>query len=487
MVEIKVDPSVLVAMRRAFPSPPNSATRQFYNYVGTLKAMLLNSLLRGQTVEELKLNLFSISLHQLANKGGVIGKDKIRVHKWLSDNGLALVEIVKLGSNLTGMVSKVKFTHLVSLEMPATTSLLSSLLNNQQAITSMTKPSAKATAELIDHLYPDFAQCVANQTLDQVFDAVRIDTKSLQNYMRWLRNGATKLNANKRKLYLLQAHVILTVAKDKDGMYYQRKLPSDFGRTYYSGTSVQNVNKELRRAMLGNCWEYDIRSSVVAWKMGFATEVITALNLSGTVSHHFKHTLSYLQDKKGLMATLQYLVFGKDSEVQAELQPTLLKQAFTALSFGARKTARAWMDQNGEWARPAMVEIFQVKEERDRFLNDVSVVGFIEEQAMLDDFLFNGIKQQRPDLLKLPYLQTQSGKPSKSKCIAFLYQHQETLVMNIVRDAIAAHGKTVLASIHDAIITKQKLSVHLKSEIEQLMREQTDNKYWCLGEKQLKR
>ena len=59
--------------------------------------------------------------------------------------------------------------------------------------------------------------------------------------------------------------------------------------------------------------------------------------------------------------------------------------------------------------------------------------------------------------------------------------------MNIVRDAIAANGKTVLASIHDAIITKQKLSVHLKSEIEQLMREQTDNKYWCLGEKQLKR
>jgi sulfane dehydrogenase subunit SoxC len=32
----------------------------------------------------------------------------------------------------------------------------------------------------------------------------------------------------------------------------------------------------------------------------------------------------------------------------------LLKQAFTALSFGARKTAKAWVDQNGEWARPAM-------------------------------------------------------------------------------------------------------------------------------------
>jgi len=487
MVEIKVDPSVLAAMQREFPSPPNSATRQFYNYVGTLKAMLLDSLLRGQTVEELKLNLFSISLHQLANKGGVIGTNKVRVHKWLNDNNLALVETVQLGSNLTGIVSKVKFTELVSLEMPKTTSLLPSVLKDVSATNSMNNPSALTTTELVDHLYPDFAQCVVNQKLDEVFDAVSIDVKSLANYMRWLRNGANKLSASKRKLYLLQAHVILSVAKDKGGKYYQRKKPSDFGRTYYAGTSVQNVNKELRRAMLGNCWEYDIRSSVVAWKMGFAKECIAAMNLNDTVRDNFKHTLSYLEDKKGLMTTLQYLVFGKYSEVPTALQADLLKQAFTALSFGARKTARAWMDQNGEWARPAMVEIFRIKEERDRFLKDVSVIGFIQEQAMLDDFLFNGIKQQRPDLLKLPYLQTQSGKPSKSKCVAFLYQHQETMVMNIVRAAVVARGKTVLAHIHDAIITKEKLSKELIGEIVCLMREKTANEYWQLGSKELKR
>lgn len=487
MVEIKVDPSVLAAMQRAFPSPPNSATRQFYNYVAVLKTMLLDSLLRGQTVEELKLNLFSISLHQLANKGGVIGTNKVRVHKWLNDNSLALVETVKLGSNLTGIVSKVKFTDLVVLEMPELSNTPTMVIDHVSIDNSMLEPTALATAALIAHLYPDFAKHEANQTLDQVFDAVDVDIKSLKNYLLWLRKGSTKINANKRKLYLLQAQVILSAAKDKGGKYYQRKKPSDFGRTYYAGTSVQNVNKELRRAMLGNCWEYDIRSSVVAWKMGFAKECIAAMNLNGTVRDNFKHTLSYLEDKKGLMTTLQYLVFGKDSEVPTALQTDLLKQAFTALSFGARKTARAWMDQNGEWARPAMVEIFKIKEERDRFLNDVSVVGFIKEQGMLDDFLFNGIKQQRPDLLKLPYLQTQKGMPSKSKCVAFLYQHQETMVMNIVRAAVAARGKTVLANIHDAIITKEKLGKELIGEIVCLMREKTANEYWQLGSKELKR
>ena len=145
------------------------------------------------------------------------------------------------------------------------------------------------------------------------------------------------------------------------------------------------------------------------------------------------------------------------------------------------------MNENGEWARSAMVEIFSIKEERDRFLNDVAVVGFINEQTMLDNFLFNGIKLQRPDLLKLPYLQTQGGKPSKSKCLAFLYQHEETMVMKIVRDVLAANGKTVLASIHDVIITKEKLGVELTHAIEQLMRDETDNDYWQLGTKQLKR
>ena len=49
--------------------------------------------------------------------------------------------------------------------------------------------------------------------------------------------------------------------------------------------------------------------------MGFATECIAALNLNGTVGENFKHTLSYFEDKKGLMETLKYLVFEKDSGV----------------------------------------------------------------------------------------------------------------------------------------------------------------------------
>ncbi|MCE2677345.1 MAG: hypothetical protein LW632_04295, partial [Burkholderiaceae bacterium] len=136
------------------------------------------------------------------------------------------------------------------------------------------------------------------------------------------------------------------------------------------------------------------------------------------------------------------------------LQVKLLKQAFTAISFGARKSGKGWMDSNGKWTNPAIVDIFRVKAERDLFLADPMVCAFIAEQGKLDKYLFDGFKAQRPDLLRLKYLQTQGGNPSRAKVIAFLYQHEETTVMDIVRATLAEHGQTVLANIHDAIIVR---------------------------------
>ena len=187
------------------------------------------------------------------------------------------------------------------------------------------------------------------------------------------------------------------------------------------------------------------------------------------------------------MNTIQYLVFGSHSDLADTLQVKLLKQAFTAISFGARKTAKGWMDSNGKWTNPAIVDIFRVKAERDLFLADPMVCAFIAEQGKLDKYLFDGFKAQRPDLLKLKYLQTQGGNPSRAKVIAFLYQHEETTVMDIVRETLAEHGQTVLANIHDAIIVRKKLRVDLRHEIEMRMQDRTQNPYWRLGAAEIKR
>ena len=491
MIKIKVSPKVLEALTQAFPKPPNRAQRALDKYVHTLTTMLIKSLSRGQSPIEKKYDLFSLSLHELANNGGQIGQNKTRLHAWLRDNDLELVKSVQTGSNLTGQISWVKFTELVELQWYEPEIKVNQIdIDGQLIDDHLLNNTDKQNAELFNQLFPEFEAAKQIGTLDVLFDVVEIDIASLQNYILWLKEKSKKpeqLKSSKLNSYELQARIILAVAQHTNGKYYQRKKPSEFGRMYYAGTSVQNVNKHLRRAMLGNCWEYDIRSSVVAWKMGFADEWVKQYQPHLTVRHCFVHTLTYLEYKEAFIKNVQNVVFGKDCEHKEEFQLKLLKQAFTALSFGARKTAISWQDSNGEWINSAIANILHIKTERERFLNDANVCGFIAEQQLLDTYLFDGVKSQRSDLLKLSYLQTQSGRPSKPKVIAFLYQQSETAVMDIVRHAMIEFNKTILANIHDAIIIKQRLSTDDKHEIELRMQQQTGNPYWRLGATQLER
>jgi len=122
-----------------------------------------------------------------------------------------------------------------------------------------------------------------------------------------------------------------------------------------------------------------------------------------------------------------------------------------------------------------------------RFLADDTVKLFIKEQNALDDYLYDLFKKFRPDLLLERYLQTDSGRPSKAKVLAYLYQHGETHVMDIVRQAAVAKGHVPIANVHDAIFFKRRLGAEFKSEIEWQMREQTGNPYWHLTPKQIER
>jgi hypothetical protein len=187
------------------------------------------------------------------------------------------------------------------------------------------------------------------------------------------------------------------------------------------------------------------------------------------------------------MATVRHYVFPESSPVPKDLRPKLLKQAFTAISFGARQTAKGWLDASGNWTNPALVEILQNTEDRMRFLADDTVKLFIKEQNALDDYLYDLFKKFRPDLLLERYLQTDSGRPSKAKVLAYLYQHGETHVMDIVRQAAMAKGHVPIANVHDAIFFKRRLGAEFKSEIEWQMREQTGNPYWHLTPKQIER
>ena len=488
MIKITVDAKVYEALQKAFPKPSNSAHRALAKYISVLEAMLFKSLHFQATPMQRKLDLFAISLQQLANQGGQIGPQKQRVHAWLRDNSLNLVEPVILGSNLTGDVSQCRLTTLVT--MVDTLAVEDEILRSgktEKEIDQYLCGDEFGNYQVLNLLYPEFKQRINSAETEALFDLVPVDKESIKSYIFWLTTESTHITREKKNQALRQARIILAIASVMDGQYVQRKKPSVFGRMYYEGTSVQNINKELRRAVLGDCWEYDIRSSVVAWKMGWAQQLIHAQGLGENLRQVFSATLNFLEDKADFMGTVQYFTFGDSSPVPKDLQPKLLKQAFTAISFGARQNTTGWPNESGGWTNPALVDIIKNSDDRARFLADFTVQAFIKEQGQLDAHLYELVKVQRRDLLGKPFLQTPSGRPSKSKILAYLYQHDETEVMDIVCEIAARHGREPIARVHDAIFFKRKLSVDLRHEIELTMQERTDNLYWRLSDKQLER
>ena len=488
MIKITVDPKVFNALKLAFPKPANSANRALTKYVSVLENMLFESLHHEATPMQRKLNLFALSLQKLANKGGQIGPKKIRLHQWLRDNNLSLVEPVIIGSNLTAQVSQVKLTDQVT--MVDTLAIEEDILSVNSTVEEIDlylsgdEYSNYGVARL---LYPEYSNDLTQEQCEELFDLVPVDMDSVKNYILWLTTESKLLTKEKKDQALRQARIILAVASVMGGHFIQRKKASLFGRMYYSGVSMQSVNKELRRAVLGNCYEYDIRSSVISWKMGYAKGYLETIGSEQTVRDVFKATLNFLENKTDFMATIRHFTFSEKTPANKDFQLKLLKRAFTAISFGARANAKGWQNDSGEWSNPALVDILKNTHERERFLGDISVQAFIQEQAILDNHLFDLVNHYRQDLLKLDYLNTPSGRPSKAKILAYLYQHDESEMMNVVRQVAAEFGRFPLANVHDAIFFKHKLVMDIRSEIELRMQEYSDNPYWRLTPKQLSR
>lgn len=89
MITLTVDPKVEQALHRAFPRPANSASKALGKYVKLLESMLLEAHVRGLSPAQRKLGTYGLSMSRLQSEGGQIGSSRLRVHKWLNDNGMA--------------------------------------------------------------------------------------------------------------------------------------------------------------------------------------------------------------------------------------------------------------------------------------------------------------------------------------------------------------------------------------------------------------
>jgi len=452
MFKIVIDPIVLQRLRKAFPKPPLCADKALEKYRLLLEDLLFKAIQRGRSAYELRFNLYSIPAADLSHKGPQLSMGKQRLHAWLKVQQLDLIQIVELGSNLNGLVSKVRLTDLVTVD-DGLTGLAQqlSLAQSSAEVDALLCTDMAENAKLLDQLFPDYFSYLSARQRAQVFD----------------------------RTYTRQAMMILAVAKYTGGTFPQRRNPSPFGRMYYTGTSVQNVDKTLRRAMLGNCWEYDIKSAVIAWKLAFAQELATALDPDRAFERQFWASILYVTARAEFMRDVRAATFDQATPLTKEAQNALIKQAVTAIGFGARAKTSGWREVHGAWTNPSLVNLIKNAAERTRFLACPIIQQFITEQAALDKYLAHGMKAAMPEVYFGPLI-TANTKPSPSKAVAYLYQHQETQAMNIARAVLAKHGIQPIANIHDAFIVKRKLPTDVLHEVIFEMQEQMQNPYFSM-------
>ena len=464
MIKLIVDPIVLKTLKQAMPKT-KKAEQALEKYISILERHIDKSLMNARDNKFRFFKQFLLSTHDLSLEVGqfVINGKSQYLHKWLDEKKLNLIEVIYVGMKGSDP-STVKLSSLVTMNDAMDLQTLKKKTVNE--LDKLLNDKSLTDVDLFFRMFPDFAT-FNQQYIQANYDLCPINTKSLKQFIVWVSLRANKLNAVEKQMMLRQANMVLRVANGGSDVLPMKKKLSPFGRTYYEGTSVQSVHRTLREGMLGKCYEYDLRISVISWKMGFAKLCYQQMKTQNTFQQEFSACLDYIKDKKKFREQVRMETFGKDSHLNEEVQIKLVKRGLTALSFGARIYENGWIDQSGKPMNPAVVEIFKkLPTERVAFIKSATVLKFREEQKKLDKFVCNYFKSSDKSLIKNPMLLTKSGRLSESKLMALLYQTAETIVMDFIADELKALGKKVLARVHDAIFIDTKLTNYDKQNIE---------------------
>lgn len=483
MIKLNYHPSVLSALHTAYPTPKNSAKKALDKYINLLEGLFHSSMFKRSTYAQ-SLKAYDVPLTPISQKGPTIKNKNNRLHYWLQNNGYELVTNLRPeASNLTRVHALLKPTKLLTVTNSDLLSDLRNLLPNELTLFLDT-----LTQEWIDtvNIYQDEYLTASPSQRLALFHSTDVDIESLKNFMRLVLNKELGLNRTQEESTIYQAEFILRIAQVNNGKLHQKIDMKAFGRTYYEGLSVTNVSKLLRKAFLGDSWEYDSKSCSTAWKMSFAQEWYDLKkHRKLSLRDKFNAMTWYLEKKSDFFSFVINHTF-LDSTLSQDKKIEIVKEAMTALGFGARLGVGKWLGMNGEEKLTSLYEVFQKDMPTlTRFVNCSIVQKFNKEQQILNAYIidkFSVDSQWRVDMDLERSRKKMKSDFSKAQKVVWLFQHAETLMMDIVRTELQKLGKTVLANIHDAIVVRERLTDEELSTIEKMVRERTSVDYFALGE-----
>ena len=391
-----------------------------------------------------------VSLDALINGCGEFRYQKQRYWVWNEFKELCpFFVVVTKGSNLSGQNTTVKI--------------------NDNAISKLL--AYVSDEVLVQQMVADAA---SSGTSPEWID---VDLANLKNYIDnaehdLKHNAAGKSSewVDKVRRNAIQAQIVHRIAANLDGKYPQYPKLSVFGRTYYHGLSIQTMSKQVRAAALGEHFQYDLSAAIYGIKLAIISGIVAKpkeRHVENRLDGLFTYTKEYLREKDAIRRRLadQCLT---ETPINSAAKLRLVKQAITAIGFGAKTDAALWYDGH----TPAIAQIIMNKADRERFLNDKFVANFIKEQGELTDAIILHLKRVGEfDPIKQKIKGAKHDKRvTDAHILAYLFQHYETDLMNDIV-AIAQAEMPVIARIHDAFITSGKLSDATQGVINDKLRE----------------
>lgn len=306
-----------------------------------------------------------------------------------------------------------------------------------------------------EELWVEVYKPYADQLDRQDYDAVEIDMNSLGNYIKSNMANYNESTGNTKYTEELErnfkhAHRLWMLAEANNGLLIQVRNDSVFGRKYYRGPNLQNMPKVVRHAALGHCHEYDIESSVFAWKLSW----FRAIKQQQGETHPMPATLEYLDHKKAMRKKLAEAVFDTSSDWAVKL----IKEFITAIGFGAPQRSTGYLADN-RYKKPALATIITSKERLDRALADPWVREFYQEQKIMNDAIIamgraNGLEAE---WRRVPELLDKKNRLLPNSVIAYLYQSAEREILDWVEQF--CEDREILLTVHDCIYTRRPVKL----------------------------
>jgi hypothetical protein len=306
--------------------------------------------------------------------------------------------------------------------------------------------------ELIESVYQPYQQQIQSQD----YDVVDIDMRSLQNYIRSNLAGDRNNPQTPAKLIeewdtnLKHAQRIWKLATAADNQLIQIRSESTFGRRYYRGPNLQNTPKIVRHAALGQCHEYDIESSVFAWKLSWFRSICQ----SHDQVMPMPATLDLLDNKKAVRKRLALAVFDTDADWAVQV----IKQFITAIGFGAPLRGVGYV-VNDQYQSPALAQIITARTRLDRAMADTWVQEFVREQQDMNTAIVTLARiNMLSELQQVPELWDQGKRKIKpNSVVSYLYQHAERELLDWAENF--CDSSEVLLTVHDCIYTRRPVNL----------------------------